>query len=110
MAKKLDPKIVEAARNRGSRERSESQKITIQEALENSKRGKSVVVIHAALDILMLNPDFEILRDFSGRDIFVSVTGKTAFTLTDTAIQLFDFNDNYYELDLNGKLLSEQQK
>lgn len=67
-------------------------------------------VIHAELDILMLNPDFEILWDFSGRDIFVSVTGKTAFTLTDTAVQLYDFNDNYYELDLNGKLLSEQQK
>ena len=46
MAKKLDPKIVEAARNRGSRERSETQKITIQDALEDSKRGKSVVVIH----------------------------------------------------------------
>ena len=46
MAKKLDPKIVEAARNLGGRERSESQKITIQEALEDSKRGKSVVVIH----------------------------------------------------------------
>lgn len=46
MAKKLDPKIVEAARNRGSRERSETQKITIQEALEDSKRGKGVVVIH----------------------------------------------------------------
>ena len=46
MAKKLDPKIIEAARNRGSRERSETQKITIQEALEDSKRGKGVVVIH----------------------------------------------------------------
>lgn len=46
MAKTLDPKIIEAARNRGSRERSETQKITIQEALEDSKRGKSVVVIH----------------------------------------------------------------
>ena len=66
-------------------------------------------VIHAELDILMLNPDFDILWDFSGRDIFVSVTGKTAFTLTDTSIQLFDFIDTYYELDLNGKLLFEQQ-
>ena len=67
-------------------------------------------VIHAELDILMLNLDFEILWDFSGRDIFVSITGKTAFTLTDTAIQLFDFNDHYYELDLDGKLVFEQQK
>ena len=46
MAKKMDPKIVEVARNRSGRERSETQKITIQEALEDSKRGKSVVVIH----------------------------------------------------------------
>lgn len=46
MAKKLDPNIIEAARNRSSRsERGETQKITIQEAIEHSKRGKGVVVI-----------------------------------------------------------------
>jgi len=40
MAKKLDPKIVEAARNRSSHsERGETQKYTIQKAIEHSKRG-----------------------------------------------------------------------
>lgn len=46
MAKKLDPKVIEAARNRSSRsERGETQKTSIQEAIEQSKRGKSVVII-----------------------------------------------------------------
>lgn len=46
MAKKLDPKVIEAARSRSSRsERGETQKITVQEAIEQSKRGKGVVVI-----------------------------------------------------------------
>lgn len=67
-------------------------------------------VVHGELDILMLNTNLEVLWDFSGRDIFVSVTGKTAFALTDTTIQLNDFEDNYYEIDLNGKLLYEQHK
>lgn len=67
-------------------------------------------VVHGELDILMLDPNFELLWDFSGRDIFVSITGKTAFTLTDTTIQLYDFEDNYYEINMNGKLLHEQLK
>ena len=66
-------------------------------------------VVHGELDILMLDPKFELLWDFSGRDIFVSVTGKTAFTLTDTTLQLYDFEDNYYEIDMNGNLLHEQR-
>jgi len=46
MAKKLDPKIIEAARNRSSHlKRGDQQKVTIQEAIEHSKRGKGVVVI-----------------------------------------------------------------
>ena len=46
MAKRLDPQTIEAARNRSSRlERGETQKYTIQEAIEHSKRGKGVVVI-----------------------------------------------------------------
>lgn len=46
MAIKLDPEVAEAARKKGSQiERGEPQKETIQEAIEQSKRGKSVVVI-----------------------------------------------------------------
>lgn len=65
-------------------------------------------VVHGELEILMVDPDFKVLWTFSGRDIFVSVTGKTAFERTDTTIQLYDFEDNYYEIDMNGKLLAEQ--
>jgi len=67
-------------------------------------------VVHGELDILMLDPAFELLWAFSGRDIFVSVTGKTAFKLTESTIQLYDFEDTYYEIDMNGKLLHERRK
>ena len=67
-------------------------------------------IVHGELDILMLDSNFELLWDFSGRDIFVSVTGKTAFKLTETTIQLFDFEDNYYEIDLNGRLVNQRFK
>lgn len=66
-------------------------------------------VVHGELDILMLDPDFNLLWTFTGRDIFVSVTGKTAFKRTNTTIQLYDFEDNYYEIDMNGRLLAEQR-
>lgn len=45
---------------------------------------------------------------FSGRDIFVSASGKEAFTLTKDTVQLYDFEDRYYELDLEGSLLNER--
>lgn len=47
MAKKLDPKVIEAARNRSNRKEGEdTPKVTIQEAIAQSKQGKGVVVIH----------------------------------------------------------------
>ena len=40
---------------------------------------------------------------FSGKDIFASVTGRPAFEMTGNSIKLYDFQDNYYEIDYNGK-------
>ena len=32
-----------------------------------------------------------------------SVTGRPAFEMTENSIKLYDFQDNYYEIDYNGK-------
>ena len=64
-------------------------------------------IIHNELDIYMLDFDFNIKWSFSGGDIFVSITNKKEFELTEDRIKLYDFNDRYYEIDFNGKLLRE---
>ena len=64
-------------------------------------------VVHGEVDILFLSESFEITASFSGRDIFVSNSGKKAFTLTKDTVQLFDFEDNYYEIDFEGKIINE---
>ena len=64
-------------------------------------------VVHGEIDILFLSENFEKTASFSGRDIFVSISGKKAFTLTKDTVQLFDFEDNYYEIDFDGKIINE---
>ena len=39
---------------------------------------------------------------FSGKDIFASVSGKLPFEIKDELICLYDFEDNYYEIDFEG--------
>lgn len=64
-------------------------------------------VVHGEVEVLFLNEELEVTASFSGRDIFVSASGKELFTLTKDAVQLYDFEDRYYELDLEGNLLNE---
>lgn len=44
---------------------------------------------------------------FSGKDIFAPVRDKTTFTIENDSIKLYDFEDNFYKLDFNGKLITE---
>lgn len=62
-------------------------------------------IVYGEVEITML--DLELIKkwSFSGRDIFVSVTGKQAFEIRNDTICLYDFEDNYYEIDFSGKLL-----
>ena len=62
-------------------------------------------VIYGEIVITML--DFDLVKkwSFSAEDIFASVTGKVPFELTDGMIHLYDFEDNYYEIDLDGNLI-----
>ena len=66
-------------------------------------------IIHGEIEIIKLTFDFEIEWTFSARDIFAILDGKPAFELCDNCVKLYDFENNYYEIDLNGKLIREKQ-
>ena len=67
-------------------------------------------LIYGEIEILKLDNEFNTSWKFSGRDIFVSITGKNVFELTDHSIKLYDFEDNFYEIDFDGKLINEELK
>lgn len=62
-------------------------------------------IVYGETEITMLDFDFNKKWEFSGKDIFVSHTEKKAFELCENCIKLYDWNDDYYELDLDGKLI-----
>lgn len=64
-------------------------------------------IIHGELQITMLDPMLNKKWDFTGRSIFVSQSGKCAFEICGDVIKLNDYDDNYYEIDLDGKLLAK---
>lgn len=64
---------------------------------------KDGYIIWGEIDIIRLNSSFEQLWVFGGKDIFVSQTGKQAFRIDGQKIILNDWEDNYYELDFEGK-------
>ena len=57
--------------------------------------------------ILMVDGSFNLIWDFWGKDIFASCTGKEAFTLCESSIKLYDFDDNFYEITFDGKKIKE---
>ena len=61
-------------------------------------------LIYGEIEIIKLDNSFNIVWKFSGKDIFVSVSGKNAFELTAESIRLYDFEDNFYELDFDGNI------
>lgn len=63
-------------------------------------------IIYGEMEITMLDFNFNKKWSFSGRDIFVSVSGKKAFELCENSIRLYDFEDNFYEIDYMGNLIA----
>lgn len=57
--------------------------------------------------IATYDSDLNQIWNFSGKDIFATISDKTAFTIENDSIKLYDFEDNFYELDFNGKLITE---
>lgn len=66
---------------------------------------KKGYIIYGEIEITMLNFDFVKKWSFSGKDIFVSLSNKKPFELRDNSICLYDFEDNYYEIDYDGKII-----
>jgi len=61
--------------------------------------------IHGELEVARYDWDFNKKWGFSGRDIFVSSSNKQAFRLLSDRVCLYDFEDNYYEVDYDGNQL-----
>lgn len=60
-------------------------------------------IIYGEIEIVMLDFNFIKMWSFSGKDIFVSVSGKNE--LKESSICLYDFEGNDYELDFDGNLI-----
>lgn len=68
---------------------------------------KEGYIIHGEIEITMLDFQFNKKWVFSGRDIFVSISGNNPFQLCNDSIKLYDFEDNFYEINYNGQLVSK---
>lgn len=62
-------------------------------------------IIYGEIEITMLDFDFIKIWSFSGKDVFVSISRKDSFELKENSICVYDFEDNYYELDFDGNLM-----
>ena len=62
-------------------------------------------LIHGEIEIIKLDNEFNTMWKFSGKDIFASVSGKNSFEIAKNSIKLYDFLDNYYELDFDGNTI-----
>lgn len=60
-------------------------------------------MIYGEVEITMLDFNFQKQWSFSGKDIFVSASGRESFTIQKNSICLYDFGDNYYKIDIDGK-------
>ena len=64
-------------------------------------------ILYGEVDIVGLSNDFKREWEFSGYDIWASVTGKNPFEICEDRIRLYDFCDNYYEIDFDGRIIRD---
>ncbi len=64
-------------------------------------------IIHGEMYVVKIDYDLNIIWTFSGKDIFASPDGKDAFTIYKDRIELIDFENNRYTINLNGELLQQ---
>ncbi len=63
-------------------------------------------ILYGETDIYRVDNDLNIKWRFSARDIFVRQSGREpAFQMKEDRICLYDFWENYYEIDYDGNLL-----
>ena len=63
-------------------------------------------IVYSEIEIVMLDLNFNKVWSFMGKDIFVSQTREKTFVLCEHSIKLYDWQNNYYELDFTGKLIN----
>lgn len=64
------------------------------------------IIVHSEISILKLNYNLEEIWSFMGKDIFATISNKKPFNLLKDRIELYDFNDEYYAIDLDGNLIT----
>ena len=63
-------------------------------------------ILYGEIEIYRISQELDVKWSFSGRDIFVRYQGnEPAFQMKQDRICLYDFEDNYYEIDFDGKLI-----
>jgi hypothetical protein len=65
-------------------------------------------IIYGEIEILKLSFNYDVEWRFSALDIFVTIDDTIPFEISDKCIKLHDFNNNYYEIDFDGKLIYEK--
>lgn len=61
-------------------------------------------ILYGEMEIYRVTPELEVLWIFFGRDIFVRyMSDEPAFEMKEDRICLYDFEDNYYEVDYDGR-------
>lgn len=64
-------------------------------------------ILYGETEIYRISQDLVVKWAFSGRDIFVRYQGdEPAFLMKQDRICLYDFEDNYYEINFEGKLIT----
>ena len=66
-------------------------------------------ILYGEMEIYRVTKDLKIKWEFLGKDIFVRYKGEEpAFEMKEDRICLYDFEDNYYEIDYDGKIIEER--
>ena len=70
---------------------------------------KEDYILYGELEIYRISSDLNMKWEFSGGDIFVrQQVNESAFEMKENKICLYDFYDNYYEIDYNGKIIVDK--
>ena len=65
-------------------------------------------ILYCEMDIIRMTPNLDVAWDFGARDIFVRYHGEEpAFEMMPDRIRLYDFSDNYYEIDYDGCVIRD---
>ena len=65
-------------------------------------------IMYCEMDIIRMTRNLDVVWVFGARDIFVRYQGEEpAFEMMPDRIRLYDFSDNYYEIDYDGKVIKD---